>query len=64
MKPLQNNQSQRGGDRVKADEDITEYLDSAGSNSVDFQVYELQTFFLIASSLSCILISHEQWTQF
>lgn len=41
MKPLQNNQSQRGGDRVKADEDIIEYLDSAGSNSVDFQVYEL-----------------------
>ena len=26
MKPLQNNQSQRGGDRVKADEDIIEAL--------------------------------------
>ena len=25
MKPLQNNQSQKGGDRVKADEDIIEY---------------------------------------
>lgn len=44
MKPLQNNQSQKGGDRVKADEDIIEYLDSAGSDSVDFQVYELLDF--------------------
>ena len=32
MRPLQNNQSQRGGDRVKADEDIIEHLDSAGSD--------------------------------
>lgn len=44
MKPLQNNQSQKGGDRVKADEDIIEYLDSAGSDSLDFQVYELLDF--------------------
>ena len=44
MKPLQINQSQKGGDRVKADEDIIEYLDSAGSDSLDFQVYELLDF--------------------
>lgn len=63
MRPLQNNQSQRGGDRVKADEDIIEHLDSAGSDRGFPSLWTLD-FLLIARSLSCILISHEQWTRF
>ena len=49
---------------MKADEDISEYLDSAVSDPVNFQIDELQTSLLAATSLSYILVSHEQLTEF
>ena len=64
-KPSQNNQSQEMViDRVKADEDINEYLDSAVADPVNFQIYELQISLLAATSMSYILVSHEQLTEF
>ena len=51
-------------DRVKADEDINEYLDSAVADPVNFQIYELQISLLAATSMSYILVSHEQLTEF